>query len=397
MKKKMKMILSIALFMINISCLRAQGFRNPPEGPASISQAGAFTAQCDDASAVTHNPAGLVQIEGSRILMGSTFVFPSTSHKSTFFSADKEFSAGYMPFLYYSDNFGSKDWRFGLGITSPYGQTTEWSHDSVRTWNYEVPYYSSMRTVNISPVMAFRFTPEFSAGGGLDICYSQLELNSLRVFPPPFPASELKEKIKADGLACGGILGLLYRKNNFSAGLTYKSGYNIKHTGTYRIPGLLLYEKASIKMQFPNTLSAGIAVYPASRLKMEFDTEWFGYSSLRNIPLSVSNLGTVRMSKNWKDAYMFSLGMEYKKSANAKLRAGGAYITSPVPSSTWEPSIPDADSFVISAGGEFVTSHGIFSIGTGVNILKTIKREAPYAGNYKSKGYFLSFSYRKEI
>jgi len=396
MKKTVYMV-SIALFLVNIGRTGAQGFKNPPEGPSAISQAGAFTAQCDDASAVTHNPAGLLQLEGQQFLLGNTFLFPSTSYKSAAFSTDKEYATGYLPYLYYSNSFGKEDFRFGIGITSPYGQTTEWSYDTVRNWNREVPYYSSMRTVNISPVAAYRITPELSAGMGMNICRSQIELNSLRVFPPPFPPEEMKEKIETDGTGYGGILGLLYKKRNCSIGIRYASGFSIKHSGSYKIPRLMLSEKASIKMEFPDMINLGIAVYPGHNLKIELDTSRYGFSSLKNIPLSVNGLGTAETAKNWKDAYMFSLGTEFRKSEKTKLRAGAAYITGPVPSSTWEPSIPDSDSFVISTGGEFETRIGIIGVGIGVNILKTIERGMPYAGNYKSKGYFLSIGYRKEI
>jgi long-subunit fatty acid transport protein len=89
--------------------------------------------------------------------------------------------------------------------------------------------------------------------------------------------------------------------------------------------------------------------------------------------------------------------MEYRKSSRTKLRAGLGYISSPVPSSTWEPSIPDADSFIVSAGGEFETGFGTLGLGMGVNILKSIERGMPYAGKYESKGYFISFGYRKKL
>lgn len=387
----------MAFFLGNMGHLFSQGFRNPPDGPSSLSQAGAFIAQCDDASAVTHNPAGLVQIDGQQFLLGSTFLFPFTSYESTAFNSEKKFTPGYLPYFYYSGNMGTENFRVGIGISSPYGQTTKWGLDAARHWNYEVPYQSSMKTVNFTPAIAYRITPEFSAGMGLSVYHSQLELKSIRVYPPPFPPGELSEKIEADGTSFGGTIGLLYRKENYSMGISYKSGFNMKHKGTYEIPSLVISEKAAVDIQFPHIIGAGLALYPDARLKIEFDAQWHGYSSLKSIPLKIAGLGTLEMPKNWNDAYLFSLGAEYKKSEKVKLRAGTAYIKSPVPSSTWEPSIPDADSFVISAGGEFTTAAGIFNMALGANILKTVEREMPYEGKYKSRGYFLSLGYKKEI
>ncbi len=385
-----------ALFLVAVSA-GAQGFRNPPEGPASISQAGAFVAQCDDASAVMHNPAGLVQVEGEQVVVGSTLLFPFTSFKSGTLDTEKKFSSGYMPYAFYSTDLGGGNARFGIGLASPFGQSTEWGKNAVRHWNYAVSDYSSMRTAEMSAVMAFRISPELSAGLGLGICRSELDIDSLRVFPPPYPPGEFREKIDVAGTAAAPVGGILYNNGRVSAGLAFRAGYDMKHSGTYSIPGIMLHEKASIEMEFPPCVSAGLAVYPEPGLKIELDAHWYGYSSLDVMKLSVRGLGSVSMARDWKDSRMFSLGMEYRKSSRIKLRAGLGYISSPVPSSTWEPSIPDADSFIVSAGGEFETGFGTLGLGMGVNILKSIERGMPYAGKYESKGYFISFGYRKKI
>lgn len=82
-----KMIILLILLME--SFLFAQAFKNPPESSSSLSQAGAFVAQCDDPSATTINPAGLVQIKGEEILFGLTSVYSNTEYKDGDFSAEK--------------------------------------------------------------------------------------------------------------------------------------------------------------------------------------------------------------------------------------------------------------------------------------------------------------------
>ena len=56
------------------------GFQNPPQGAAASAQAGAFVAQADDATAITHNPAGLTQWSGTSVLLTPTFIYPSTKY-----------------------------------------------------------------------------------------------------------------------------------------------------------------------------------------------------------------------------------------------------------------------------------------------------------------------------
>lgn len=405
-RKIVQLSVSIVYFVfLSVHSLLAQGFRNPPEGSAAISQTGAFIAQCDDASAITHNPAGLVQMEGQQILFGSTFLYPTTLYKNGGVSEDAVSNMAYLPFIYYSTDLGSENLRFGLGVSSPYGQSTEWSKDIVRNWgvnpvtlSYNVPYYSSMQTVNASPVVAYKFTPRFSAGIGMDVYYSRLGVNYL-IPPGVFGPVEMTSKIDVDGTGYGGSCGLLYRGKNYSIGLKYKSGFSIDYDGDYKVPGILK-EDASVKMEFPHIAGIGIAVYPNPKLKIEVDAEWTGYSTLKKIPVTIENLPpTPPIEKNWDDCYMFSLGTEYKKSERTKLRAGIAYLTNPIPDSTWDPSLPGADSIVIIAGGEFSGRLGTLDLSLGANLFKERKIDegGPYDGKYSSTGYFCTLAYKKSF
>ncbi|MCX8082327.1 MAG: outer membrane protein transport protein, partial [bacterium] len=198
-----------SIIILTASSLFSQAFKNPPEGASALSQAGAFIAQCDDASAVTHNPAGLIQIEGQQFIIGSAILYPVTECKTTTYDGDMKESITYLPYLFFSTDIGNNSpLRFGLGITFPYGQSTEWSKSAVRNWMYSVPYYSSMYTMNISPVVAYRITPSLSAGAGLNIYNSKLNMKYLIPVMPPVPPLELNGKLDVEGTATGWTAGL---------------------------------------------------------------------------------------------------------------------------------------------------------------------------------------------
>ena len=57
----------IALLLIPALTVQsmAEGFKNPPEGAAALGRAGGRIAIADDAAAVSHNPANLVDLEGT--------------------------------------------------------------------------------------------------------------------------------------------------------------------------------------------------------------------------------------------------------------------------------------------------------------------------------------------
>ena len=118
----------VVLFLCSGTLCLSQGFRNPPQSISSLSQAGAFIAQCDDASAITHNPAGLIQIKGEQIIFGTNLIFAYTDYNGITFSDERKFKLGALPYFYYVSDFNRDNIRFGIGITSPYGQSTKWSY-----------------------------------------------------------------------------------------------------------------------------------------------------------------------------------------------------------------------------------------------------------------------------
>ncbi len=347
-----------------------------------------FVSMSDDASAVTHNPAGLAQIDGYQIILGTHILFPSTKYEGAF-DAETKPVTGYLPCFYFSTDFGkSGPFTLGLGVNVPYGQSMEWEYSTIQNWFYSVPYYSYMQTINISPAVACSINPKLSAGLALNVYPSKLEMDYL--LPPATPS-----KIKVDGTGYGCSFGLLYRADRYSIGLNCKTGFDIDYEGDYSITGYPK-EDADARLKFPPVVGLGLALRPNQALKIEFDTEWVGYSCLQEVPVDITGFPP-SIEKDWKDSYTFSIGAEYRKSEKTRLMGGIAYITTPIPDSTWDPGLPDADSFVISAGGEFLTKIGSFSMVLGAQLFNDRKSEkgAPYDGKYESKGFFGTVEYKK--
>ena len=241
----MKTILVCVFFIIFYSGISyGQGYRSLPEGGNASSQAGAFRAQCDDPSAVTHNPAGLVQLEGNQILFGTTFITVPTEYEMGTISEDKECTPGLLPYFYYSTDFGKEKVRFGIGLSAPYANITEWDEGVIKQWGFlptppvstsNVSYYSKIQTLNLNPVVAYKFSPEFSAGVGLNVYYGQLLTKNILSLSDPLPASIIKGKIDVDGTGFAPNVGFLYKKDRYSIGLTYRGGFDIDYEGDFKV------------------------------------------------------------------------------------------------------------------------------------------------------------------
>jgi len=385
-----------------------QGYRSIPEGGAASSQAGSFRAQCDDPSAVTHNPAGLVQLKGNQFLFGTTFITMPTEYRTNITSEDRKYTPGFMPYFYYCTDFGKEKMRFGIGLSAPYAHITEWPRTQIKNWGFVptppvstsiVPYYSEIETLNFNPVFAYKFSPEFSLGIGLNAYFGRLVTKNLfSLSSPLFPVSMVEGKMEVDGTGFAPNLGFLYRKDKYRIGFTYRGGFDIDYEGDFKFSSLLPEQDAKTTIEFPQIIGLGIAFFPKDNLKIETDAEWVEYSCLKKIPVKIGGT-TVPQQKNWDDCLNISLGVEYKKSKKITLKGGIAYIPSPVPDSTFEPSTSDADGIMISLGSDITTNIGKIELAftTVVFEERNIKEGKPYDGKYESDVYAFTIGYKKEF
>ncbi len=390
MKSVFYLIVASLLLTFPASPLLSQGFRNPPEGAASLGRGGAFTAISDDASAVSHNPAGLAFIEHDEIILGLTGAFPKVEFTNSTVNHNTKSGYGLLPYFFYASSLNNETISLGLGVTAPYGQSTEWGVQAVRDWAYTVPYYASMQTINVSPVASFRLSENLSAGAGINLYMSKINFNQLH------PITEERMKMEIDGTAAAPSAGLLYRSEKFSMGMSYKGRFEVDYSGKMKsttLPDM----PASAQIKFPDIVALGIAYHPDQKLSLAFDVEWVGYSCLEEIPLSVGPMDDT-LPRYWKDVYNFYLGTGYQYSENVKLLGGLAYVRTPVPDTTFEPSLPDADRVMLSAGGEISSKFGIFAGAVNYNIFssRTI-RGGPYEGEYQPESYLVTLEYRKNF
>jgi long-chain fatty acid transport protein len=381
------------IFLIFNSLLFSQAFKNPPEGSSALSQSGAFVAQSDDASAINFNPAGLNQIKGGEIIFGFNFPYSKTKYLYSGGEEEKKYNFAVLPYFYFVPDIKMDNFKFGIGFNIPYGQSIEWSKEIVRVWDYKVPYYSSMNTGNLITAFSFKLNSDLSLGFGLNYYYSKLTLKNLIFIPDP--GFETDTEIKVNGSNYSGTIGILYRKDKWSTGIVYKSGFKINYDGSCSILGNNY--PAEIKINFPDRINLGIAFYPLKNWKIEFDTEYYGFSSVKSIYINPGFAPPYEIPKNWKNIYNFYFGTEYIKNENLKLKGGIARLNSPIPAETWEPSLPDADTLIISIGSEFKTKIGKIEVTILTSIPDKIEKEGNYEGIYKSKGIFLTIGYKREI
>jgi long-chain fatty acid transport protein len=109
----------------------------------------------------------------------------------------------------------------------------------------------------------------------------------------------------------------------------------------------------SALLVLPATISLGMLYDVSSTFSLAAeisDTQWSSFKELRVKFSNPAAQPDSVITENWKDALFVALGATCHPAGNWTYRAGIALDKTPVPDSTRNPRIPDADRFWVSGG-----------------------------------------------
>ncbi len=353
--------------------LSAEGFRNPPPGAFNLGRAGGRIAQVDDASAVTQNPANLIDLSRPQIELSPSIVYMHVDFRSP--SGQKAETTD--PWKFLPNAFGAvpfQEGRFaaGLGITTPYGLSNEWETKGAfadpLSLRFQAPHFTELKTINFNPSVAARLCDGLSLGAGLDVMWSEL---TLKQFYPwfLFPGSIGTEpdgnaKAKGDGVGYGGNIGLTWQfTERQRVAATFRSPMTIDYDGDFTIShitptaaflGATSRSDFGTQVRFPTIVAVGYGIQLTDTIRLESDVEWVQFSRFKSLDLDVKNnaflFPTTRFAQNWDDTFTAGIGGDWRFAPNWIVRAGYQFYQSPVPDRTFSPTIPDANQHVFTVG-----------------------------------------------
>lgn len=382
-----KWILSCGVAGCLGTILLADGFRNPPDGPAAFGDFGgkAFTG---DASAIQHNPANLMDLTEPQILTTATLLYGQSqvdhipagsnpfippaigdSEKSR-----KNFAA--LPNLYLAWPFENTE-RFvgGFGIVTPWGRSSTWRKQGV--FEYASPYWAQLKVIDFKPTLAMRVTDWLYVGGGVDIYYSDLQFNQIYPWfasniPASLPFADGRIKIESDGMGYGGNIGMTVKfSERQRLGLTYRSRVHVEYNGDFEISnvpaGSTVQGRSdfSSDIDFPAVAAAGYSLQITESLRLEFDIEWLEWSQVDRLPLDLgSNTGTLvnntglplfppSLVASWRNTWTYGVGADWQLADNWMLKLGYGHVESPISNTGHTPLITDNDKDLFSVGLEY--------------------------------------------
>ncbi len=387
LKKIVKLIVTILTFNLFF----ASGFQINEHGARTMSLAGAFVGLANKPSAVYLNPAGIIQLKGTHLSLGTTYISPMTE----FIGPDGNFSTTselkkrfFTPINFYLTHQLTDRLTFGFAINNPFGLGTEWDDNWVGRYS---AVKTEVRTFNFTPVIAYKFSEKFSASVGISISYADVLIGRKLqgLLPNPiqdpqhpfliFPDAAIE--MKGDDLSYGFIAGILFKAtDNFSIGASFKSSIKYTMEGEAKLEfdpqtdqvakqvGSLAFPSGNIEapLTVPYVFTIGIAYKANENFTVTSDFQYNGWSTYDKLAITFKNwknpkTGTNQMVsvRDYENSYILRFGAEYLVSKNTALRGGIFYDKNPVKDERLDATLPDADRIGLNFGFGYKLSENL--------------------------------------
>ena len=352
MNKKLRLLI---ISLVVSTQLFASGFQINEHGARGMGMAGAFTALALDGSALFYNPAGLTQLNGTQIMVGTTLISPSASFRGVSPAIDESSmkSALFTPINLYLTHKLNDDWSFGFGVNNQYGLGSTWDENWVGKY---LAIDTEIQTFYFTGAAAYKFSDKLSLGVTASYVYGNVSILKKQSLAP-FNADATIDLSGTAGSYAYSV-GLLYKPSEMlNLGLDFRSGSSMDFTGTADVtaPSALVSLLPSGDVEAPLTTpfnaTIGVALFPSSDLTVSADFQYVGWSSYDKLEVTFVESGVVSTSiRDYSDGYIARLGAEYAVTECLDLRGGLLYDKNPVKDELVEPTLPDADRLGLNIG-----------------------------------------------
>ena len=305
----------------------------------------------------------------------------------------------------------------GVGLNSPYGQSTTWDDNGLM--KFRAADYGMMRSANLNPTLATKLGPNVMAGVGIDILWSDMKFKqSLPWMPMPAglfgPGSRLT--FEGDGWGYGANAGVTWQVTpKQRLAVAYRSSISVDYEGDFSIanpppPGALpptVTPSSDFKMEgveFPAVLGLGYGVQVTPAVRVEANAEWVQHSVNEKWDIDIKNnnallqtaMGSTTLPQNWDDTWTFGLGADWQLNKEWMLRGGWTYLPTPIPSETLVPVLAEGDKNVLALGLGYKRGAHAVDVAYAYNICDS--RDVtdpmnPASGRYETEAHLAAVSY----
>ncbi|MGF1612556.1 MAG: OmpP1/FadL family transporter [Gammaproteobacteria bacterium] len=351
-------------------------------------------ASADDAATVFFNPAGMTRLSGTQI-QGAGYVIVTRANFIDEGSLDGRGQPLQGPAA--DGGISTAVWNgylatpltdrlsLGFGINTPFGLGTDYP----RTWvgRYHA-VESGLRTLNLSPVAAFKLHDSLSIGAGIDVQYIDVLLSNAIDLGTFFAPTGLTspggddgfQEIKAKDWGLGYNVGLLFTPTDTTRiGLTFRSGIDFDLRGEAKfqksaqidsalavtgLSSLLQDTGARAAVSLPDTFSIGAYHRVSARWALLAGISWTRWGDLEDeILIGFDNPAQPPqvLRLDFTDAFRYGVGVNFDANPRLTLRAGVAYDETPIPGpESRSARLPDADRWWVAGGVTYLVTRTMF-------------------------------------
>jgi long-chain fatty acid transport protein len=342
-------------------------------------------AKPDGATAVYYNPALLTLLKKPQFNFTGTLIklnaeFSPTSAVDAIgqpLSGDNGGNGGqklnFVPSIFYSAPINHA-WSWGVGIYVPFGLNTDYDASSIL--RYEA-VYTSLSVINFNPTLAYRISNHFSVGAGVDIskanakltnaidsgavCFSKLgpiNCTSLGLTPQ---SHDMYSAVVGSDTAFGWNIGFLWHAHGTRIGLAYRSRITHDLVGTAsfsNVPELFLQSglfsstSASANIETPDTATLSFDQDLSRAWDISATASYTRWDSFNQIEVLFANPNQppATTPEDYRNTWFGSVGTDWHYNAQWTFRGGLGWDESPVPNSTRNARLPDANRTWLALG-----------------------------------------------
>jgi long-chain fatty acid transport protein len=368
-------------------------------------------AEPRDASILFYNPAGMTELSGASASVGASLIMPRADFSNNGSTAGlsggpqgayaggdggNPFSPEAVPSIYAAMPVDeAKHYWIGLSVTSPFGLSDKYEPGWFGRYDSTS---SDLQTIDISPVIAAKLSPELSVGGGIDIQHVDAKLESALPCPNPdlgcgaafSAASDGADTMKGSSWATGFNAGIFWQPQETTRiGASYRSAVTQDIKGNVTITGLSGalaadngVQSASNKLNLPNIAGLSIAQGVSDRLTLLGSYNWFGWNKFKAIDVKFDDGAPDNVTpEDFKNSYSVALGAEWKQTDELTLRTGVQYDQTPTTDAERDTRLPDSNRYWLSVGATYALNKNfsidaaathIFMNNANVNLADTI-------------------------
>lgn len=392
----------------------ASGFKLNEQSASGVGTAYAGRAAvAEDASVVFFNPAGMTKLTRPELSVGATYInldgrfegsrtnpagTPSSFETGAYDNGGDFFPNPVIPFLYYVRPVDDR-FSVGLGIFVPYGTNSDYSQNAlVGGFAGE----TSLKSIDIQPTFAYRFTDTLSIGVGIDIVYAKGRLTKQLDLVPyvPIPGHPLNDDafkgyentfiVEGDDYGYGFNFGVMWDISPATTfGFAYRSEIDFDLTGDSEFKqdtNVQVFNEAAntvvtipkvnkqasrVPLTGPRSATFSLAHQVNDALQLQGGITWTDWSTFKYFDIIATKPGIIddlsglgenyigHIIEKWHDTLAYAIGATYTLNDQWLFRLGYAFDESPVKDKYRTARVPDNDRQWLTGGFRYTINRDV--------------------------------------